>query len=479
MVSIKMLLVFLALGADVLVKDTYRPVVCSTKLGTKFVKYPSTKTSTKTVYATQTEKIYKRNDVTITPRAITTTGPGYVAKRSLPCERAASANPPKGNTLLCKKGSDPIFGVRQYAQSVDCTRTLVRIVKKTVTVYVKPCTTTLKAQTVTATTTLTETATITEYPADVSTTVTETTSTTVTETTENTETTTVTATSTIETVVPAATPYYAACGADNIISTANGGKPITLVQAATGGSFNSIGSSQTAYSCCVLCQNTTNCLASILSGTTCFGLIRTTCAVGQLASDNYRTGTGTAFTMSNGACGIIANAVPTEQAEASKLWSAADLKIPTTEDMEGIRTYTFRAHCFNEHGASLANTEAHASRSRIINGEIVYLSQSSRPTQTDGGGNLTIVLPATNVTVPTVAINGAGSLETLLQPAERAFEKLSAFTQNGTLQNAHGKDGLNPREKRSPAVRTPEKALKAISGLIEWVGAELEDTGGN
>lgn len=73
MVSIKTLLVFLALGADVLAKDTYRPVVCSTKLGTKFVKYPSTKTSTKTVYATQTEKIYKRNDVTITPRAITTT----------------------------------------------------------------------------------------------------------------------------------------------------------------------------------------------------------------------------------------------------------------------------------------------------------------------------------------------------------------------------------------------------------------------
>lgn len=133
--------------------------------------------------------------------------------------------------------------------------------------------------------------------------------------------------------------------------------------------------------------------------------------------------------------------MPTEQAEASKLWSAADLKIPTTEDMEGIRTYTFRAHCFNEHGTSLANTEAHASRSRIINSEIVYLSQSSRPTQTDGGGNLTIVLPATNVTVPTVAINGAGSLETLFQPAERAFEKLSAFAQNGTLQNAHGKDG--------------------------------------
>ncbi|KAH6970628.1 hypothetical protein BKA56DRAFT_661298 [Ilyonectria sp. MPI-CAGE-AT-0026] len=374
MVSIKTLLVFLALGADVLAKDTYRPVVCSTKLGTKFVKYPSTKTSTKTVYATQTEKIYKRNDVTITPRAITTTvsetltetstttaetetetatvtetdtstesttitststdyvtsteyststststiatpasftpisqSPGYVAKRSLPCERAASANPPKGNTLQCKKGSDPIFGVRQYAQSVDCTRTLVRIVKKTVTVYIKPCTTTLKAQTVTATTTLTETATTTEYPADVSTTVTETTSTTVTETTENTETTTVTATSTIETVVPAATPYYAACGAENIISTANGGKPITLVQAAAGGSFNVIGSSQTAYSCCVLCQNTANCLASILSGTSCFGLIRTTCAVGQLASDNYRTGTGTAFTMSNGVCGMIAN----------------------------------------------------------------------------------------------------------------------------------------------------------------------------
>lgn len=112
---------------------------------------------------------------------------------------------------------------------------------------------------------------------------------------------------TIETVVPAATPYYAACGADNIISTANGGKPITLVQAATGGNFQSIGSSQTAYSCCVLCQSTTNCLASILSGTSCFGLIRTTCAVGQLSSDKYYAGSGTAFTMSNGACGMIAN----------------------------------------------------------------------------------------------------------------------------------------------------------------------------
>lgn len=112
---------------------------------------------------------------------------------------------------------------------------------------------------------------------------------------------------TIETVVPAATPFYAACGAENIISSANGGRPITLVQAASGGNFQSIGSSQTAYSCCVLCQSTTNCLASILSGTNCFGLIRTTCAVGQLATDSYRTGSGTAFTMSNGACGMIAN----------------------------------------------------------------------------------------------------------------------------------------------------------------------------
>lgn len=110
--------------------------------------------------------------------------------------------------------------------------------------------------------------------------------------------------------------------------------------------------------------------------------------------------------------------MPTEQAEDSKLWSAADLKIPDTEDIKGIRTYTCQGHCLNEHGEPLANTEAHVSRSSwilgAINSEIVYLSQSSRPTQTDDEGNLTIVLLATNMTVPTVAINGAGLLETLL-----------------------------------------------------------------
>lgn len=154
--------------------------------------------STSTDYVTSTEYSTSTSTSTVaTPASFTpiSQSPGYVAKRSLPCERrAASASPPKGNTLQCKKGADPIFGVRQYTQSVDCTRTLVRIVKKTVTVNLKPCTTTLKPQTETATTTLTETATTTEYPADVSTTVTTTTSTTVTKTTENTETTSITST---------------------------------------------------------------------------------------------------------------------------------------------------------------------------------------------------------------------------------------------------------------------------------------------
>ncbi|KAF7556656.1 hypothetical protein G7Z17_g1279 [Cylindrodendrum hubeiense] len=372
MVSFKTLVIFLALGVDVLARDSYRPVTCSTKLDTKFMKHPSTKTRTNTVYATNTVKIYTHREVTITPKAESTTvsetstttttttaetetdtatvtetetstesttiittstdyitsteyststststvptpasftpitqNTDYVAKRSLPC-RAASK--PDGNTLECKKDSEPDFGLHQYVQSVDCIRTLVRTVVKTVTVNGRPRTTTLAPQTETFTTTLIETATSTEYPADVSTTVTTSTSTTVTSTIESTETTSIVSTSTIETVVPAATPYYAACAADNIISTANGGKPITLIQASTGGSFQSIGSSQTAYSCCVLCQTKTNCLASILNGSSCYGLIRTTCTAGQLATDGYYTGSGTAFTISNGACGMIKNA---------------------------------------------------------------------------------------------------------------------------------------------------------------------------
>lgn len=118
--------------------------------------------------------------------------------------------------------------------------------------------------------------------------------------------------------------------------------------------------------------------------------------------------------------------MPTEQADDSKLWPAADLKILDLEDVKEIRPYTCQVHCLNEHGTPSANTAVPVSRSSqicgAINGEIVYLSQSTRPAQTDDGDNLTIVLPATDMTVSTVAINGAGLPETFLQPTEKAFE---------------------------------------------------------
>jgi len=129
----------------------------------------------------------------------------------------------------------------------------------------------------------------------------------------------------------------------------------------------------------------------------------------------------------------------------SKLWTSADMKIPDPEDIKDVNTYTCHVHCVNAQGAPLANSNVEVSTSSeirgAINGEIVYLSQTYKAAQTDEGGNLTIILPANDLTAPTVAVRGTNLAETSFHPTEKAIEKLAASAKNGTMKDARGKDG--------------------------------------
>ncbi|KAF7556692.1 hypothetical protein G7Z17_g1196 [Cylindrodendrum hubeiense] len=352
MVTIKALLV-LALGAANVLASSKPEVTCSTKFGTKSVKNPKTQMSTRVKTITETRKVYKSIHTTITPKpktiiisltdtavvtstastvtdtatitetktdyetntitstqidtatettiitstTTTTTYPapasftsisqeaGYVAKRALAIR---GSKPSNAKTIQCGKGGKPGSTYpKQYPQSVACIRNIVKTAVKTVTTTVKGRTITLQPKTQFLTTTATITSTTTEFPAEVSATVTESATITETSTIIETTTTTTTTVATIQTVVP--TDFYAACASDNIVTTANGGKVITTIQSGGGANFEQLAGSATAYSCCVLCMNNSNCRGSFSWQTTCWAVIATTCTPGQFTVDKFYT----------------------------------------------------------------------------------------------------------------------------------------------------------------------------------------------
>jgi hypothetical protein len=118
---------------------------------------------------------------------------------------------------------------------------------------------------------------------------------------------------TVESLVPAE-PYYEACGDSNILSTANGGNKLTSADR----NMNSVGSLTSgpisAYGCCVVCQNTSDCLVSLWRpvGLTCYiyKSSSVTCSKGnQFLSHTYFTKADvtTPLVFSNGPCGKVAN----------------------------------------------------------------------------------------------------------------------------------------------------------------------------
>lgn len=63
----------------------------------------------------------------------------------------------------------------------------------------------------------------------------------------------------------------------------------------------------TAYDCCVTCQQTDNCAGTAFISGQCYSVVGDTCTPGQSDGDLFQTGDSpdVGFTVSNGPCGLI------------------------------------------------------------------------------------------------------------------------------------------------------------------------------
>ncbi|UKZ77071.1 hypothetical protein TrVFT333_004789 [Trichoderma virens FT-333] len=314
---------------------TVTPTKTKTKTVTTVIKTVTTEpaytdvatvTSTSTSFFTTTnivtETDTETNTVTTTTTPTTTIAapagftpisqePGFVPKIK---GRSANSLIERGNTLQCRPGKGgPSFYPPLHPQSVTCTKVIEPIVIKRVTYTAKACTITARPKTKTVTTTVSQTHTETEWPCDVTSTVTVPATTVITSSTDSTTTTTTTATTTESTVAPQQT-LQAACGPENLITTANGGNGISSVSSSGTGGFLPVSGTHSAYDCCVACFNSaTPCRGALsFSSGSCFLVVATdgVCHANQFTGDvqfGTSTGPSSGAYVSNGPCGMLAN----------------------------------------------------------------------------------------------------------------------------------------------------------------------------
>ncbi|KAI0968319.1 hypothetical protein F4678DRAFT_464389 [Xylaria arbuscula] len=266
-----------------------------------------TQTDIQTVATTSISSI--TNVVTTTSTVPAPAGFTPVAQQAgyVPKNKRATDTIVERTGLRLGKGAKAVF-----PECVECTKTVISTATKTATVTGKPTTTTLSATTTsTIISVVSQTTTSTVFPPHVTSTVTSTASTTSTTTTISITTTTATATTTVENTVAAPTPYYAACGPNNIVDTANGGTAIV------GFSYGLPGYQSTfthdAYSCCVACfASPVPCFAALWLGE-CDIITSTTatCAAGVPYGGYYNTDpsdqSNDGFVVINGPCGALQN----------------------------------------------------------------------------------------------------------------------------------------------------------------------------
>ncbi|KAJ5947160.1 hypothetical protein N7466_000175 [Penicillium verhagenii] len=232
----------------------------------------------------------------------TTTSP---AKRSLDTEDESCA---------------PILDDYQYAEEVICHEKIILKTTTTSTVTATPITTTAVAPSTTVTATISITSSSVVVPSDVSTTLSFSTTSTITETsTASAVTDTVTSTLTVISAIETASTY-AACAANNVagvpLSSEFGslaGEYFYLINfSGISGESLTVGSSASAYDCCVSCQEKSNCAISYYNQLTssiayCYLVDTTVCTAGS--NSNYATAymrtTADTIQMSNGNCGRI------------------------------------------------------------------------------------------------------------------------------------------------------------------------------
>ncbi|EEU38626.1 uncharacterized protein NECHADRAFT_82969 [Fusarium vanettenii 77-13-4] len=205
---------------------------------------------------------------------------------------------------------------RRYPQSVRCFKIVKTVSVSTVVpatcVRARSTTVTLATSTSTALTTATAVVTTT-VTVPTATAVTVTVSPTVTgqTTVTATVTTTTTATTTITETAPAQT-VYAACGASNQVSSANGGHQFSAINVNSPGGQNQVFSrtANSAYDCCVSCLQTNNCIFSYYDNAGgCEVVVGQTCNPQDAMGTSFETSQdgGLNYVLSNGPCGRVAN----------------------------------------------------------------------------------------------------------------------------------------------------------------------------
>ncbi|KAK2694418.1 hypothetical protein QWA68_005848 [Fusarium oxysporum] len=185
---------------------------------------------------------------------------------------------------------------------------------KVTTVTVKGTRVTAKPKTKTKVVTSITTKIETQYPPKVTETSFETTVSTVTEYDDRTETGTATELVTVESVIPV--DHYEACSDANLLRSANGGNRISQISVKFTSRITSTSGLKNAYECCVICQQTANCLFSNWrANSVCAVYLPLTtdfCSNGQQVAASYYSSAVTTndFVLSNGQCGKLTNGVP-------------------------------------------------------------------------------------------------------------------------------------------------------------------------
>ncbi|PTB46099.1 hypothetical protein M441DRAFT_63399 [Trichoderma asperellum CBS 433.97] len=287
----------------------------------------ATTTITSTSYATTTNVVTQTDTSTISTTITTTpttTIPapadftpisqeqGFVAKAKV--RSAKNVLERSKEVLQCKK--DPhgghSFYPPLYPQFVTCNKLIEPVFIKRVTYTAKACTKTAPPKTKTVTTTVKKTHTDTIWPCEVTSTATSSTSTVVTSTVDSTITTTVTSTNVVSATAPQQT-LQAVCGPENLISSANGGEIISLVETNYPGNFAYVAGVTDSYDCCLSCFNTPGCRGSFFAGTQCTQIVSVdgVCHANQFSQDAFLTSpkgpNSVVTTISNGPCGLIKN----------------------------------------------------------------------------------------------------------------------------------------------------------------------------
>ncbi|KAG5657027.1 hypothetical protein KAF25_011196 [Fusarium avenaceum] len=370
MVSVKFVILFLALGTEALAA-TSSTLTCLTKLGTSSIASNKIPRATTTVSnkVTVIKRIIRKVNVIVIPRPRTTVET-EISKTTVTTEAdpdvetateivtdeqtkresryitttststsfttvsktsTTTIAPPAGFTALldapdyrakikARANVAPLNGAlgaakAQYPQRIDCTKRVPTTTVKTISTTIQGPRRTLQPKTKTRVVTSIQTIVETQYPPKVTETDTITVSPTVTEYDEVTVEATAFETVTVETTVPET--FYQACGNNNILRTANGGHGfVNIITLGKPYATTYVPNISKQYDCCVACVQQPGCFFSYsgIGANYCYIYLSSSpaasvCPNGQVLWANYytRPNAPVQYEVSNGPCGILGN----------------------------------------------------------------------------------------------------------------------------------------------------------------------------